>query len=61
MTSRPFPMGSPLRRIVGLFLGLAAVLELAWGGTAAAAPEREAPSDRRAVVANMSRQPCSTP
>ncbi|MDN0198902.1 cellulase family glycosylhydrolase [Streptomyces sp. S.PNR 29] len=39
---------------MGLFLGLAAVLPLAWGGTAAAAPERDtSPSDRMAVVADM--------
>ncbi|MFI8836519.1 cellulase family glycosylhydrolase [Streptomyces afghaniensis] len=50
----PSPRGRPLGRIVGLFLGLAAVLPLAWGGTAAAAPERDAPpSDRMAVVADM--------
>ncbi|AXE90433.1 cellulase family glycosylhydrolase [Streptomyces sp. Go-475] len=50
----PSARGRPLGRIVGLFLGLAAVLPLAWGGTAAAAPERDAsPSDRMAVVADM--------
>ena len=52
---RPPRHGSRFRRLAGLLLGLAAVVQLAWGQTALAAPGHAAAAadDRMAVVAAM--------